>query len=123
MRICIVGHSDIIEQTLTSFLLDLGHDVTSVTSSDMQHTPELQTDPIQLAIILQYHERSLLQEFHRKHPETMIILIEGGMDMLTIDEALNYGVYAFLHLPIRFSELEVLLVRLAQYSHQTGKFS
>ena len=119
MRICIVSDPDIVQKTLQSFLTDLGHDVISVTVSEWRDYLERHTEPIHLAIIPQHIEKPLLQEFHHKHPETMIVLLNESRSLLSTDEALAYGVHVFLHTPIRFNELEVLLIRLAQYySHK-----
>ena len=120
MRICIVSDPDIAQKTLQSFLTDLGHDVISVTFSELREYLEHHTEQIHLAIISRYIEKPLLQEFHHKHPETMIALLDESRSLLSTDEALQYGVYAFLHTPIRFNELEVLLIRLAQYYTHKG---
>jgi DNA-binding NtrC family response regulator len=120
MRICIVSDPDIVQKTLQSFLTDLGHDVISVTVSELREYLEHHTKPIHLAIIPQHIEKPLLQEFHHKHPETMIALLNGSRCLLSTDEALDYGVYTFLHTPIHFNELEVLLIRLAQYYTHKG---
>jgi DNA-binding NtrC family response regulator len=119
MRVCIISNPDIMQKILHSFLIDLGHEVISVTFSELQEYLEHHAEPIHLAIILQYIEKPLLQEFHHTHPETMVALLNGSRNIFTTDEALSYGVYAFLHTPIHLNELEVLLVRLAQYLNQT----
>jgi len=120
MRIWIVSDPDIVQKTLQSFLTDLGHEVISVTFSELREYLEHHTEPIHLAIIPQHIEKPLLQEFHHKHPETMIALWNESRSLLSTDEALAYGVHVFLHTPIRFNELEVLLIRLAQYYTHKG---
>jgi DNA-binding NtrC family response regulator len=120
MRICIVSDPDIVQKTLQSFLTDLGHDVISVTFSELRKYLKHHIEQTHLAIISRSIEKPLLQEFHDKHPETMIALLDESRSLLSTDEALQYGVYAFLHTPIRFNELEVLLIRLAQYYTRKG---
>jgi DNA-binding NtrC family response regulator len=116
MRICLVSNLDIMQKTLQDFLTDLGHEVILLQLSEVQkYLDKCHPEPIHLAIIPHYIGKSLLQEFHRKHPETMIALLNGSRDFLSTEEAVKYGVYAFLHTPIHFNELEILLVRLAQY--------
>lgn len=115
MRIYLVSDPDILQKTLQSFLTDLGHEVISMTVPELWTSLEHSEGLIPLAIIPHSIEKSLLQAFHRAHPETMIILWNENRNILSTDEALAYGVHAFLHTPIHFNELEVLLFRLAQY--------
>jgi len=115
LRIYLISDRDILQKTLQSFLTDLGHDVISMTVSELWTSLDHPGGPIPLAIIPHSIEKSLLQAFHYTHPETMIILWNENRDVLSTDEALAYGVHAFLHSPIHFNELEVLLFRLAQY--------
>jgi DNA-binding NtrC family response regulator len=115
LRIYLVSDPDILQKTLQSFLTDLGHEVISMTTPELRRSLEHPEGPIPLAIIPHSIEKSLLQTFHRAHPETMIILWNENRNILSTDEALACGVHAFLHTPIHFNELEVLLFRLAQY--------
>ena len=115
MRIYLVSDPDILQKTLQSFLTDLGHEVISMTVAELWQSLKHHNEPIPLAIMPHSIEKSLLQAFHHQHPETMVVLWDESRSLLSTDEALAYGVHAFLHTPIHLSELEVLLVRLAQY--------
>lgn len=115
LRIYLVSDRDILQKTLQSFLTDLGHEVISMTVLELWKSLEYSDGPIPLAIMPHSIEKSLLQTFHHAHPETMIILWDENRSVLSTDEALAYGVHAFLHTPIHFNELEILLFRLAQY--------
>ncbi len=79
------------------------------------------SQPIHLAIIPHTVGKAPLRAFHQAHPETMIVLLDEDRGMLSTDEALSYGIYAFLHSPIHLNELEVLLFRLRQY--QTAQYN
>ncbi len=120
-RICLVIKPDIVQKTLYSFLTDLGYDVISVAPDNLWKYPEDHTDTIHFAIISQSIDTSLLKKFHRQHAETMIVLLHGNVTDMSTENALSYGVYAFLHTPIHLNELEVLLIRLTQYrmAHDT----
>ena len=115
MRIYLISEPDLLQKTLQSFLTDLGHEVISLTNLELQESLERAEGQVPLAIVLSSLEKSFLQAFHRDHPETMLVLWNENGRFLPTTEALAYGVYAFLHPPLHFNELEVLLYRLAQY--------
>lgn len=120
-RIGLINNPDILQKTLRDFLTDLGYEVLSITGSELRHWLHESSISIHLAIIPHTLGKASLQAFHQAHPETMIVLLDEGRGRLSVDDAVAYGVYAFLRPPIHLNELEVLLFRLRQY--QTAQYN
>lgn len=118
MHIVVAGEEQIIVKTLQEFLSDLGHDVTCFKS-----VPELLNDHNKGAgwadlIILDSpegnaNEVKLMCEADNWSPEVPIIVTTAYGSIMTSEEAIAYGVHAYLRKPISLTELELILSRLA----------
>ena len=120
MRIYLFDDEPIITITLQDFLSDLGHEVVSFGSTyELLDHLEKSPEPVDL-IISDLHVPNgngitLIREVHKRYPDISIMIIMGhDGPTLSTNEAISYGVYTYLHKPIRLSELELLLVRLSE---------
>ena len=121
MRICLVGEESIATQTLQEFLSDLGHNVISVRSShELLDQLKFRSADVMIANLGMAGNDTWIREVHRRYPEVAIVLMTTGHPSLSAEEALSYGVYAYLHKPISLAELELLLVRLSE-RHAEGR--
>ena len=117
MRISVISDTPIIANTLENFLSDLGHEVNSLIPTELPERLNESLQDVNLAILSLSAGKSLIREIHASNPNIMILLLNNG-SAIPAEEALSYGVYGYLNKPIRLSELELLIVRLAQRLQQ-----
>ena len=117
MRIFIACEEQIVAKTFRDFLSDLGHDVVCFKSvCELLDEQEKRSGWADLIIIDPHagnrNDTNLLYEVHKWSPEVPIIVTTTHESILPPDEAISYGVYAYLRKPISLAELELLLSRL-----------
>ena len=127
MRIVIVDTDPIVEIALGSFLSQLGHSLIHLGSS----TDHLDSAPAPLDAepdLLMLNGWSggprgleILRRVHGLYPATpIVIIIASDAAVPTAKEAIDNGVYAYLHKPFSLHELELLIARLIEC---TGKWA
>jgi CheY-like chemotaxis protein len=117
MRICLIDDECIVRSTLREFLEELGHQVTIAETGDEYVALHAATNPDPDVIITDLrmpgtNGTNLLRELHRLCPEVPILVMSGNPSDLSPGDAISTGVHAYLRKPVRFAELEVVLVRL-----------
>lgn len=115
IRICLVGEESIVTETLLGFLSDLGHQVSHVHSAYElpDHFASLMADLV-IVDLPGSGDSVPLRKVHQQYPHVAVVVMTVGPLPLSMEEALSCGVYAHLHKPISFAELELLLVRLSE---------
>jgi DNA-binding NtrC family response regulator len=118
MQIIIFSNDSLLNEVLMDYLTDRGHRVTN-----FEAFPELNkmlqkngSEPDLLLIDCNMeHVRKFIpiKQWHQSFPYIPIIFITPISGVLPVDEALTYGVYAYLRKPVSLSELELLLNRIA----------
>jgi two-component system C4-dicarboxylate transport response regulator DctD len=118
MTIYLVEEDSLIRSALQDFLSDLGHDVFVVnTLSELSDALDAHHPGVDLIIIdlppADKEAPLLMRKVHEDHPDIPFVVMTVSGTLLPVEEALRCGVYAYLHKPIRFAELELVLARLA----------
>ena len=119
MRIYLVEEENIVRQLIRDSLTDLGHEVIVLDALDeLSDTLGRNPRPVDLIIVdLPTPKREAIaqgmREVHRRHPEIPLVVRVSGA-LLSADEAVQCGVHAYLHKPIRLAELELMLIRLSE---------
>jgi len=124
MRICLVERENIVRNTLQDFLSDLGHAVLIFNAlDDLSTTLDRHARSVDLIItdLLPANGKaiSLLRTLHQRCPDIPFIITSTSNGVLPAREALQCGVYGYLHKPFRLAELELMLLRLAE-THTNG---
>ena len=124
MLIYLVDNDSIIIKTLENFLSNLRHEVVSIKSAKL--LDDLKKKPQPDVIIMDLHipeDRTIAQirEVHKQYPATAIVLMTDNKPILSTQEIISYGVYAYIRKPIHLYELELLLVRLSEYRAHRGE--
>ena len=113
IRIGIVSNSSLLHLTLRSFLQDLGYEVVSFKPSDFRGKLWDSLANVDVTIVPQSVGKTMIREIAKQNPNTkMVILRDADGVGLSVEEALRYGVYIYLHHPIHLDELELILARL-----------
>ena len=60
---------------------------------------------------------NLLRPLHQEYPHVPVILLTGDGTILPAPEAVECGVFGFLHQPLHLAELELMLYRLGGNRH------
>jgi DNA-binding NtrC family response regulator len=119
MRIYLVSNEPIIGKTLQNFLSNLGHEAVPIKSA-CELLEKLWNESQPDVIIGDFYiseDRAvtLIRELHKRYPDTAIVPMTVDKPIISAQEAISYGVYAYLRKPIHLYELELLLVRLSEY--------
>jgi len=118
MKIYLVVNEKIISRTMYEFLININYDVLTLNStSELLEILNSKTESQGLVIIeentFRGEEKSIMKRIHTKFSNTFFIIIVTNTPEFTINEALSYGIYGYLHRPISLAELELLLIRFA----------
>ena len=119
MRICLVEQENIVRRTLEDFLTDLGHAVSVFNTLD-DLSAALDQNPHSVDLIITDLRTAngkatfLLCNLHQCCSDVPIIVITTSDNILPAREAIQCGIYAYLHKPFRLAELELILVRLSE---------
>ena len=128
MRIYLVEEENVVRQIIRDFLTDLGHEVIVLDAlDDLLDTLTTDPHPVDLVIVdLPTPKRDAIargmREVHRHHPEIPLVVRVSGA-LLSADEAVQCGVCAYLHKPVRLAELELMLIRLSETRTGTSLFT
>ena len=121
MRICIVDDQPIVLQTLATFLSSLRHEVTCCESvGELEEFLEESSSTSMDAVItdLQLPGISaprLVRRVRELFPGTPIIVISGHWKaLMSVQDAVDNDVFAFLDKPFSLVELEFLLLRISK---------
>lgn len=125
INIYLVDNEPIVTKTLQEFLNNLGYTVNSLNSiNGLLDIFKKEPKTIRLVIvdinIFRKNEAAIMCEVHQQYPDTYFVIVTDSPPNLSTEEAINYGVYGYLHKPIYLTELELLLIRLAErcFNHE-----
>jgi two-component system response regulator GlrR len=128
MHICLIDDQPIILQTLSSFLNNLGYHVSCYGSGEQ--LAELQASgsaPVADVVITDLqlpglHGTELIRFVHKLFPGAPIVVISGHWRLaMSVQEALDNDIHAFIAKPFSLSDLEFLLLRLAKNQEQASR--
>lgn len=119
MKIMLADKETLNVKILGDFLDDLGHEVTRCNT--ITRACELATDysnSIDLMILdtgaPKGENLNVIQEIHRLYPSADLLIMSRGEGILSFQEAISQGVFAYLNKPVRLSELELLVTRVGE---------
>lgn len=119
MRIYLVEEENIVKRIIRDFLTELGHEVVVINVPyNLPDSLSKNLHPVDL-IIMDFPATDrettvrMIRELHERRPEIPFVLRASSV-VLSADEAVQCGVYAYLHKPVRLAELELLLTRLSE---------
>jgi DNA-binding NtrC family response regulator len=119
MLIYLVNNDSILIETLSDFLSNLGYGVRTIKSTELLDNLDKEPQPVDVIIgdFCMPSDRivALISEVHKRYPTTTTILITDYNYVLSNQDAISYGVHAYLRKPIRLYELELMLFRLSEY--------
>jgi DNA-binding NtrC family response regulator len=117
MKIYLIINERIMTQTLKEFLTNLKYEVLILNSiSELlnicKKKPELKGLVIIEENTFRGEEKAIIRKIHKQYSNIFFIVITATTPDFSIEEAIAYGIYGYLHKPISLLELELLLVRL-----------
>jgi DNA-binding NarL/FixJ family response regulator len=118
MHIYLVSNVPLLTLVLRDFLTGLGHEVVSdVPLAELPNWLEQSAAPVGLVLLALPTEpedlRRVIWQVHQRYPDLLLLLM-GDQLSLVPEEAIALGVCGYLRFPLRLSELEFALRRLAK---------
>lgn len=115
--IYVVYDDVIVRRILLDFLSDLGYSALPVNSAweliaNMEANHREADVVVAKLDVVERNGIDILRAMHIRYPEVAIILIVNSHRSLSAADAIACGTCAYLHEPIRLSELEICLARL-----------
>ena len=116
MQISLVGIEPLVVDWLQNFLYRSGHQVTTFhtirgLAKQIKSEPKTIDTLITTPIILGKKTRKILLDLHRGYPDFCVLMIIEDRPPLSTEEAVSFGISAYLHKPISLAELELLLTQ------------
>ena len=119
MRVLVVAEDDVVRGMIDDFLTDLGHMVSPVKSLvDLPQALTQGAGAVDVVIVplpaRNEWARRLIHGVHRSYPKAALVAMTPQGSVISAREAVSCGVQAYLHMPVRLAELELILIRLAE---------
>lgn len=115
MRIVVAGLTSILGETVSRFLQEIGHEVVQVPDLDNPPAPHETPNLLILDQRSSYCDNGMgaLSEARHRWGDPMVLMMLCRRAP-TAEAAMRAGVFAYLSLPPRLSELELLVMRVAE---------
>lgn len=118
MRVLVADEQPIVRRTLVEFIADIGHRAEMAATGEEVFTL-LAGGACADVLLADFRMPGrnggrLIDQVHAEFPAVPIVLMSGLDSVLPAEEAISAGVYAYLRKPVRLSELQLLLVRIAE---------
>lgn len=118
MHIYLVSKTPLLTLVLRDFLSGLGHKVVpDVPLEELVDWLEKSASPVDLVLLAlpagPEDLRRVIWQVHQRHPDLLMLLIRDHLSLVP-QEAIALGVCGYLRFPLRLSELEFALRRLAK---------
>ncbi|WP_321531148.1 response regulator [uncultured Desulfuromonas sp.] len=115
-KILVVDDEENSRVCLGKLLTQAGYEATCV-SSGHEALSYLEHHPVNIVLsdirMPDMDGLSLLNEIHVHYPETRVVMVTAHGEVETYLEAVNLGASDFVHKPVRFNELKLVLEKLS----------
>nr|WP_320048224.1 response regulator [uncultured Desulfuromonas sp.] len=115
-KILVVDDEENSRECLGKLLMQVGYDVSCV-SGGYEALSFLQEHAVNIVLsdirMPDMDGLSLLSKIHGSYPETCVVMVTAHGEVETYLEAVNLGACDFVHKPVRFNELKLVLEKLS----------
>ena len=118
-EIYLINLEPILTKTLNEFLINLGYKVWIFPSIRKLLCNIQNHDKTKMLIIIYLGSQNgmsitYIQQIHELCSHALFIIVSDDPPKLSVEQALSFGVFGYLHKPISLAELELLLIRIRE---------